>query len=49
MSQGHYGVVHGVQRAMRCMNMSTLIILIQESHYTNLPQAFLFIYNLTKH
>jgi hypothetical protein len=31
------------------MTMSILLILIQESYFTNLPLAFLFIYNLTKH
>jgi hypothetical protein len=37
MSEGHYGAMHGVQRAILCMNMSLLPILIHKVYFTKLP------------
>jgi hypothetical protein len=37
MSEGYYGAMHGVQRAIRCMNMSLSPILINKSPFTKLP------------
>jgi hypothetical protein len=49
MSEGHYGAMHGVERAIWCMNMSLLPNLVPKSHFTKLPLGFLFIYMLIMH
>jgi hypothetical protein len=41
--------MHAVQSELWCMNLIILLILIHKSYLTNVPLAFLFIYNLTKH
>jgi hypothetical protein len=37
--------MYGVQRVMWCMNMSILLILIQKSHFPNLPLVFALFIN----